>query len=116
MPFKLKLLFFITLTFLPTITLGQFVEDPKVSNPVNAPAIESNFQINNVFDIFILISAFIFIISIFGFIMGVIKMITSGGDEITAETAINMLILSGWIFGASILIFLFVNIIKYFIY
>ena len=113
---KLKTLFFVIFFILPTITFGQFVDEPEVSAPANAPAIESNLQINNIFDVFIIISAFLFIISLLGFIMAIIKMTTSGGDEMTAETAVNISILSGWIFGASILIFLFVNIIKYFIY
>ncbi len=95
---------------------AQFVDAPNVSESVSTPAIESGVQVETIFDVLIIISALMFIISMFGFGIGFLKMITSGGDEITAETGSNMLVLSGWIFGASALSYLLVNIVKYFIY
>ncbi len=116
---KIKLKFIVAVGILFVLSgtvFAQFVEAPEVSEPANAPAIQSNLQIGNIFNVLIIISALMFIISIFGFAAGFLKMVTSGGDEITAETGSNMLVLSGWIFGASVLSFLVVNVIKYFIY
>ena len=117
MHLKSKLLLSIGVFFLPAITVfGQFVEAPTIAEPANSLAIKSNIQTTIIFDALILVSALIFIISLFGFVIGLIKLITSGGDEITAETATNMLVLSGWIFGASVLGYLLINMVKYFIY
>jgi len=95
---------------------AQFVEAPEVSEAVNTPAIESGLQIEMIFDVLIIVSALMFVVSMFGFGIGFLKMVTSGGDEKTAEAGSNMLVLSGWIFGASALSYLIVNVIKYFIY
>jgi len=117
---ELKLKLFIISALLLSVPTGlifaQFVEEPKVSEPANTPAIESGVQTETIFDVLILISALMFIISIFGFVIGFLKMVTSGGDEMTAESGSNMLVLSGWIFGASALSYLVVNVVKYFIY
>ena len=117
---KLKLkLFSISILLLTSpagLVFAQFVEEPKVSESANTPAIESGLQAETIFDVLIIISALMFIISMFGFAIGFLKMVTSGGDEITAETGSNMLVLSGWILGASALSFLVVNVVKYFIY
>lgn len=117
---ELKLKLFIISILLLSIPNGlifaQFVEEPRVSESANTPAIESGLQTDTIFDVLILISALMFIISMFGFAIGFLKMVTSGGDEMTAESGSNMLVLSGWIFGASALSYLVVNVIKYFIY
>ncbi len=115
---KLKL-FIISVIVLFTLggtVFAQFVADSKVSEPVNTPAIESGLRAATIFDVLIILSALMFIISMFGFGIGFLKMVTSGGDEKTAEAGSNMLVLSGWIFGASALSFLVVNVVKYFIY
>jgi hypothetical protein len=101
---------------LANVVFAQFVESPKVSEVANMPAIESGLQMNTIFDVLIIISALMFVISMFGFVIGFLKMVTSGGDEKTAEAGSNMLVLAGWIFGASALSYLVVNVVKYFIY
>lgn len=115
---KLKLsIISILLLSAPTgLLFAQFVDEPRVSESANTPAIESGLQTETIFDVLIIISALMFIISIFGFALGFLKMVTSGGDEMVARTGSNMLVLSGWIFGASALSYLVVNVVKYFIY
>jgi hypothetical protein len=117
---KLKLkLFTISMLLLSApagLVFAQFVEEPRVSESANTPAVESSLQAETIFDVLIIISALMFIISMLGFALGLLKMVTSGGDEMTAESGSNMLVLSGWIFGASALSYLVVNVIKYFIY
>jgi hypothetical protein len=115
---KLKLFIVSVLMLLPLggVVFAQFVEDSRVSAPVNTPAIDSGLKADAIFDVLIILSALMFIISMFGFGIGFLKMVTSGGDEKTAEAGSNMLVLSGWIFGASALSFLVVNVVKYFIY
>jgi hypothetical protein len=98
------------------IAFAQFVEDSRVSEAVNTPAVNSGLQIEAVFDVLIILAALMFVVSMFGFGIGFLKMVTSGGDEKTAEAGSNMLVLSAWIFGASALSYLIVNVIKYFIY
>jgi hypothetical protein len=95
---------------------AQFVDVPEVRETESSPAIKSQLQLTTIFDVLIIIAALIFVVSIFGFIIGFIKVVTAGGDEMTTEEGSNLLVLSGWIFGAAVLIFLLVNIIKYFIY
>jgi len=95
---------------------AQFVESSDIVDPSNKPAIDNGMHIEVIFDVLIIVSALMFIISMFGFAIGFLKMVTSGGDEKTAEAGSNMLVLSGWIFGASALSYLLVNVIKYFIY
>ena len=112
-------IFFILISFYllsGTSALGQFVETPEVTNSTNVLATKNNFQAKTISDVLIIISAIVCLISFFGFVVGILKLITSGGDEITAETATNMLVLSGWLFGASIFSYLIINLIKYFIY
>ncbi len=106
----------LTVLFIPLISLAQFVEKPIATEPANAPVISSTITVNNIFDVLILLSALLFIISIFGFIIGILKLITAGGNEIVAEKSHAMLVTSGWILAASILGFLLINIVKYFIY
>lgn len=95
---------------------AQFIEDPEVSAPINEVALDSSLQVDTIFHGLIIVAALMFVISMFGFVIGFLKMITAGGDEITAETGSNILVLSGWIFGASALSYLVVNLVKYFIY
>ena len=114
---NMKIKFIIlTILFIPFVSLAQFVEEPAVTAPANTPAVRNNFSIANIFDVLILLSALLFIISIFGFIIGILKLITAGGNEIVAEKSHEMLVTSGWILTASILSFLLINIVKYFIY
>ncbi len=112
---KAKLLTILYL-FSPVIALAQFVDSPEVTPPANAPAVQNNTNITAVFDVLILLSALLFIISMFGFLIGILKLMTAGGNEIVAEKSRSMLVTSGWIFSASILSFLLINIVKYFIY
>ncbi len=112
---KAKLLTILYL-FSPIITLAQFVDSPEATLPANAPAIQNNASIATVFDVLILLSALLFIISMFGFLIGILKLMTAGGNEVVAEKSRAMLVTSGWIFSASILSFLLINIVKYFIY
>lgn len=118
--YQLKLKTFIISGFMLFVLVSpvfaQFVENAEVSEPANIAAIKSGLKIEIIFDVLIIIAALMFVISIFGFAIGFLKMITSGGDEKTAEAGSNMLVLSGWIFGASALSYLVVNVIKYFIY
>ena len=95
---------------------AQFVESPEVSEVANVSSIESGLRAETIFDVLILISALLFIISMFGFGVGFLKMVTSGGDEITAEAGSNMLVLSAWILASSAFGYLAVNLVKYFIY
>jgi len=112
---KAKLLTILYL-FSPVIALAQFVDSPEVTPPANTPAVQNNTNITAVFDVLILLSALLFIISMFGFLIGILKLMTAGGNEIVAEKSRSMLVTSGWIFSASILSFLLINIVKYFIY
>jgi len=114
--FRLFFLSFITLVVTTSFSLAQFVETPEVVLKENAPAVESASNIANVFEVLILVCALLFIISIFGFIIGFTRLITAGGNEITAEKSKDVMVISGWIFAASILGYLLINIVKYFIY
>jgi len=107
---------FVCVFSLPFHSLAQFVETPEVVQTENAPAIDNTRNLNNVFDLLILITALVFIISLFGFTIGFIKLITAGGNEVVAEESKNMMVLSSWLFGGSVLGYLLVNIVKYFIY
>jgi hypothetical protein len=114
---KMKIKLFVIIWFLlPLFSLAQFVEEPAVTPAANAPAIASANRTANIFDVLILISALIFIISLFGFIIGFIKLVTAGGNENTAIDSKNMMLTSSWLFGASIFSYLIINLIKYFIY
>ena len=113
----MKNIFFITVwLLLPLFSLAQFVEDPTVAPSTNISVTNSTNRTANVFDVLILISALIFIISLFGFVIGFIKLVTAGGNEHTAIASKNMLLTSAWLFGASIFSYLIINLIKYFIY
>jgi hypothetical protein len=112
---KIKL-FIIICFLLPLLSFAQFVEEPTVTPASNAPAIASASRAANIFDVLILISALIFIISLFGFIIGFIKLVTAGGNENTAVDSKNMMLTSTLLFGASIFSYLIINLIKYFIY
>ncbi len=106
----------LSLFLLPVFSRAQFVEEPEVQEPANSVAVASHNQVNKVFDLLIIFSALIFVVSVMGFIIGFIKLVISEGDEKEIEEANNILVLSGWVFGASIAIYLLVNVIKFFVY
>ncbi len=106
----------LSLFLLPVFSRAQFVEEPEVQEPANSVAVASHNQVSRVFDLLIIFSALIFVVSVMGFIIGFIKLVISEGDEKEIEEANNILVLSGWVFGASIAVYLLVNVIKFFVY
>jgi hypothetical protein len=100
----------------PLIGRAQFVEEPAVTPPANAPAIVNADRVANIFDVLILVCALILVIGLFGFVIGFIRLVTAGGNENTIIASKRMLVTSGWLFGASIIGYLTINLVKYFIY
>jgi len=111
---KQKLTYFLATLITPGVTLAQFVESPEVEP--ESPGRQSALTVTAIFDILIILCALAFIVSIIGFVIGSIRLMTAGGSEITGEEARKMMVLSGWLFGGAVFGFLLVNIIKYFIY
>ena len=118
---KTKLFFSVVIAvwYLLTLTsLAQFVEEPTTTTslPDASIMIDNANRTANIFDVLILVSALIFIISLFGFSIGFIKLLTAGGNEHTIIASKKMLITSSWLFATSIFSYLIVNLIKYFVY
>ncbi len=111
---KIFSLFVVYLFLFSNPAFGQFVENPDITPPANNPTIESTGELTLVFDFLILISALIFLISIFGFILGFIKIIGAGGDEFTAIKGKDMLVMSSWLMGSAIIGYLIINLVKHF--
>ena len=111
---KQKLTYFLVTLITPGITFAQFVDKPEVDPPT--PIERSALTVSNIFDILIILCALAFIVSLLGFVIGFLRLVTAGGSEVTGEEARKMMVLSGWLFGGAVFGFLLVNIIKYFIY
>lgn len=106
------LFIFFTLSTIPFITQGAFVEFPTETSNVEQQTKVSYF--NNIASIFSFVLAIIFIFSLFGFLISGLTFIMAGGHEGNLEKARSTLIFSVVGVVISLIGYISLNLLKHF--
>ena len=107
--------FFILHGVLLGIAHAEFVEEPASPNTsVNLPTAAASSAFDASMTIITILFAFVFIISVMGFVIGGAKLIFAGGSEKALEGGRKLMLSSAVGLLSALLGYVIINIIKYF--